>query len=102
MNQEFSKLDQFDSQNYTRWADKFNFQLHVLKLAYVLDPKLSPISADPIPKVGKNVDPTIIYDLEKQRALRRESEELCVGHNKNSLSDWIYDLYASVKDSREI
>nr|KAJ0204881.1 hypothetical protein LSAT_V11C500270260 [Lactuca sativa] len=76
--------------------------LHVLKLAYVLDPKLAPLPADLIPKAGKTVDPTIIFDLDKQRALRSESEELCVGHIKNSLSDRLYDLYAPVKDLREL
>nr|KAJ0208582.1 hypothetical protein LSAT_V11C400165760 [Lactuca sativa] len=52
--------------------------LHVLNLAYVLDPKLTPIHANPIPEVGKTTDPKVISDLEKQRALRRESDELCV------------------------
>nr|KAJ0201624.1 hypothetical protein LSAT_V11C600311460 [Lactuca sativa] len=94
MNQEFSKLDRCDGQNYTRWADKVNFMLHVLKLAYVLDPKLALIHADPIPEAGKTVDPTIISDLEKQRDLYKKSEELYVGHIKNSLSDRLYDLRA--------
>ncbi|KAL7603967.1 hypothetical protein Lser_V15G20429 [Lactuca serriola] len=48
------------------------------------------------------MDPTIIFDLEKQRVMRREYEELCVDHIKNSLSDRIYDLYAPVKDLREL
>nr|KAJ0210205.1 hypothetical protein LSAT_V11C400170140 [Lactuca sativa] len=76
--------------------------LHVLKVVYVLEPKLAPIPANPIPKAGKTVDPTIISDLEKQRVMYRESKELCVGHIKNSLSDRLYDLYASVKDPREL
>ena len=102
MNQEFAKLDRYDGQNYTRWADKVKFMLVVLKLGYVLDPNLTPIPADPIPVEGKPVDPKLISDLAKQRALRRESEELCVGHIKNSLSDRLYDLYASVTDPREL
>nr|KAJ0202736.1 hypothetical protein LSAT_V11C500229490 [Lactuca sativa] len=52
--------------------------------------------------VRETVDPTIISDLEKQRALHRESEKLCVGHIKNSLSDQLYDLYTSVKDLIEL
>nr|KAJ0210575.1 hypothetical protein LSAT_V11C400180890 [Lactuca sativa] len=88
MNQEFFKLNRFDGQNYTRWADKVKFMLHVLKLAYVLDPKPTPIPVDPIPEVGKTVDPM--------------SDELRVGHIKNSLSDRLYDLYESVKDLREL
>nr|KAJ0206348.1 hypothetical protein LSAT_V11C500291260 [Lactuca sativa] len=62
----------------------------------------APVPDDPNTKVGKTVNPTIISDLEKQWALRRESEELCVVHVKNSLSDCLYDLYASVKDPREL
>ncbi|XP_023763126.1 uncharacterized protein LOC111911607 [Lactuca sativa] len=78
------------------------FMLHVLKLAFVLDPKPAPITANPIPEEGKTVDPVVITELEKQRTLRRESEELCVGHINNSLSDRLYDLYALVKDPREL
>nr|KAJ0204663.1 hypothetical protein LSAT_V11C500280120 [Lactuca sativa] len=102
MNQEFVKLDQFDGQNYTRWAEKVKFMLHVLKLSFVLDPKLPPIPDNPIPKEGESVDPAVIAELEKQRILRRESEELCVGHIKNSLSDRLYDLYSPVKDPKEL
>nr|KAJ0213157.1 hypothetical protein LSAT_V11C400209030 [Lactuca sativa] len=89
MNQEFAKLDRFDGQNSTRWFDKVKSMLQVLKLAYVLDRKVTPNLADPIPKVGKNMDPTVIFDLGKQRALCRESKKLCVGHIKKSLSDWL-------------
>nr|KAJ0221694.1 hypothetical protein LSAT_V11C200058570 [Lactuca sativa] len=48
------------------------------------------------------MDLTVIAKLEKQRTLRRESEELFVGHIKNSLSGRLYDLYAPVKDPREL
>nr|KAJ0201565.1 hypothetical protein LSAT_V11C600328030 [Lactuca sativa] len=99
MNQEFAKLDRFDGQNYIRWTEKVKFMLHVLKLAYVLDPKLALINVDPILEAGKTVDPVVISDLEKKRALHREFKELCVGYIKNSLSDGLYDLYVSVKDS---
>nr|KAJ0185231.1 hypothetical protein LSAT_V11C900462940 [Lactuca sativa] len=102
MNQEFAKLDQFEGQNYTRWAEKVKFMLHVLKLSFVLDPKLAPILENPIPKEGESVDPAVIAELEKQRILGRESEELCVGHIKNSLSDRLYDLYSPVKDPKEL
>nr|KAJ0228476.1 hypothetical protein LSAT_V11C100030950 [Lactuca sativa] len=83
-------------------ADKVKFMLHVMKLVYVLDPKLALIPADLIHEAGKTMDPTIISYLEKQRALSRESEELCVSHIKNSLSDRLYDLYAPIKDPREL
>nr|KAJ0202827.1 hypothetical protein LSAT_V11C500278000 [Lactuca sativa] len=102
MNQEFAKLDQFDGQNYTRWAEKVKFMLHVLKLSFVLDPKLALIPENPIPKEGESADPAVIAELEKQRILHRESKELCVGHIKNSLSDRLYDLYSPVKDPKEL
>jgi len=102
MNQEFVKLDRFDGQNYTRWADKVKFMLMVLKLYYILDPSLPPIPADPVPEEGKTVDPKIISDLEKQRFLRKEEEDLCLGHIKNSLSDRLFDLYAQVTDPRDL
>ncbi|KAI3767273.1 hypothetical protein L2E82_17365 [Cichorium intybus] len=102
MNQEFVKLDRFDGQNYSRWADKVKFLLAVLKLGYLLDPELPPIPANPVPEAGKQPDLKAISDLEKQRALRRESEQLCLGHIKNSLSDRLYDLYAPITDPREL
>ncbi|XP_052625720.1 uncharacterized protein LOC128132793 [Lactuca sativa] len=76
--------------------------LHVSKLSFVLDPKLPPIPDNPIPKEGESVDPTVIAELKKKRILHRESEELCVGHIKNSLSDRLYDLYSPVKDPKEL
>jgi hypothetical protein len=103
MNSEFAKLDRFDGQNYTRWADKVKFMLAVLKLSYVLDPNLAPIPDDPVPaEDGELPDVNVVSNLQKQRALRRESQELCVGHIKNSLSDRLYDLYAPVTDPVEL
>lgn len=87
MNQEFSQLNRFDGQTYTSWFNKVKFMLHLLKLAYVLDPNLTPIPVNPISKAGKTMDQQFLYDLEKQNALHRESGELCVGHIKNYLSE---------------
>ena len=44
MNQEFVKLDRFDGTNFNRWKDKMMFLLSVLNLAYVIDPKTTPIA----------------------------------------------------------
>nr|KAJ0199183.1 hypothetical protein LSAT_V11C600308020 [Lactuca sativa] len=96
MNQEFAKLDQFDGQNYTRWVEKVKFMLHVLKLSFVLDPKLAPIPDNPIPKEGESVDPT------KSKGFCVENLRNCLGHIKNSLSDRLYDLYSPVKDPKEL
>nr|KAJ0194966.1 hypothetical protein LSAT_V11C700343390 [Lactuca sativa] len=48
------------------------------------------------------MEPNVIFNLEKQRALYRDSEEFCVGHIKNSLSNKLYDLYVLVKDLRKL
>ncbi|KAL6521714.1 hypothetical protein OROGR_018283 [Orobanche gracilis] len=83
MNQDFTRLDRFDGQNYSRWIDKAEFILVVLKLG-CLGSRTSPILNDPHPisKEGKMIDPKEISDLKKRRALRREFEELCVGHKE--------------------
>ncbi|KAM0046470.1 hypothetical protein Hdeb2414_s0009g00316711 [Helianthus debilis subsp. tardiflorus] len=98
MNQEFVKLDKFDGQNYTRWANKVKFMLVVLNLYYILDPDLPIIPDDPPREAGELPDP----DLAKQRLVRKDAEDLCLGHIKNSLSDRLYDLYAPVKSAREL
>lgn len=74
----------------------------MLKLDYVLEPNMTLIPANLIPETWKTVDPNVISGLEKQRELRREHEELCVGHIDNLLSDRIYDCYVSVKDPIEL
>ncbi|KAJ0797568.1 hypothetical protein HanPI659440_Chr04g0175261 [Helianthus annuus] len=98
MNQEFVKLDRFDGQNYTRWADKVKFMLVVLKLYYILDPDLPAIPDDPLGEAGELPN----EDLARQRLIRKEAEDLCLGHIKNSLSDRLYDLYAPIKSAREL
>ncbi|XP_022040365.1 uncharacterized protein LOC110942910 [Helianthus annuus] len=98
MNQEFVKLDRFDGQNYTRWADKVKFMLVVLKLYYILDPNLPEIPEDPPLEAGEVPD----QDLAKQKLVRKEAEDLCLGHIKNSLSDRLCDLYTPVKSTREL
>ncbi|GJZ46211.1 copia-like retrotransposon [Tanacetum coccineum] len=100
MNQEFVKLDKFDRCNYTRWADKMKFLLIVLKIFYVLDPLLAPSPVNPAE--GEEVDQNEVLELEKQRMIRRENETLCCGHIKNSLSDRLYDVYASITYPRKL
>ncbi|GKD45818.1 copia-like retrotransposon [Tanacetum coccineum] len=102
MNQECVKLDKFDGCTYTRWAEKIKFLLIVLKIYYVLDPELPPIPANPVPEPGKPRDEKKVSELKKQRMIRKEDENLCCGHIKNSLSDTLYDLYASVTNLREL
>ena len=66
--------------------------IHVLKLAYVLDPKVTLNPANPIRDAGKLWTQRTSLIWKKKKALRREFEELCVGHIKNSLSYRLYDL----------
>lgn len=42
----------------------------------------------------------MIYELEKIRALRRQSKHLCPFYIKNSLSNCLYDPYISVIDPK--
>ncbi|GJS50131.1 copia-like retrotransposon [Tanacetum coccineum] len=78
------------------------FLLIVLKIYYVLDPKLPPIPANPIPEPCKPMDEKKVSELEKQSMIRKEDETLCCGHIKNSLSGTLYDLYAPITNPREL
>ncbi|KAL6316620.1 hypothetical protein AAG906_018875 [Vitis piasezkii] len=44
MNQDLVRLDRFDGSNFTRWQDKVRFLLTALKIFYILDPTLAPLS----------------------------------------------------------
>lgn len=84
MNQDLVKLDRFDGTNFTRWQDKMKFLLTALKVHYVLDPELIPIS-----------EPTedAYEELKKERKNRKEDELLSHGHILNTLFDRLYGLY---------
>ena len=93
MNQEFIKLNKFDGTSFSRWKDKMMFLLTALKVSYVLDPNLPEIPAE---KVDDN------EAIKAQRLKRQEDEVLCRGHILNTLSDRLYDLFATVKSPKEI
>ncbi|GKC48057.1 copia-like retrotransposon [Tanacetum coccineum] len=76
------------------------FLLIVLKIFYVLDPLLAPSPVNPAE--GEEVDQNEVLELEKQRMICRENETLCCGHIKNSLSDRLYDVYASITYPRKL
>ncbi|KAL0451904.1 UNVERIFIED_CONTAM: hypothetical protein Slati_1168500 [Sesamum latifolium] len=92
MNQDFVKLVCFDGSNYPRWKDKMMFLLTFLKVAYVLDPN------QPAPEAKENES----NDAKAARLKREEDELLCRGHILNTLSDRLFDLYASMKSPLEI
>ncbi|KAJ9561022.1 hypothetical protein OSB04_006182 [Centaurea solstitialis] len=102
MVQDIVKLDSFDGTNYTRWAKKVKFLLLLMNVFHVMDENLEPIPENPKPEAGKTIDPKVIADLEKQRLLRKEQENLACGHIKNVLSDHLYDLYAPITCPREL
>ena len=81
MNQDFIRLDRFDGVNFMWWRDKFKFMLTALKVYYVLDPNLPPISKP------KEDDNEIIIALRKKR---EEDEIVCRGHILNTLLDRLY------------
>ncbi|KAL0349918.1 UNVERIFIED_CONTAM: hypothetical protein Sradi_4141000 [Sesamum radiatum] len=87
MNQDFVKLVCFDGSNYPRWKDNMMFLLTFLKVTYILDPNEPALAA----KENESNDV-------KAAHLKREQDELlCCGHILNTLSDRLFDLYASLK-----
>lgn len=44
MDQDFVRLDRFNGTNFTRWQDKLKFLLTALKIFYILNPNLAPLS----------------------------------------------------------
>ncbi|KAH9672197.1 hypothetical protein KPL70_017637 [Citrus sinensis] len=86
-------LDRFDGTDLTRWKGKLFFLLTVLKVAYVLDPKLEPF---PEPRE----DDTEVVKAARKR--REDDELICRGHILNTLSDRLYDLYNSMTSPVEI
>ena len=102
MNQDFVKLDRFDGNNFSRWQDKLKFLLPVLKIAYVLDPNLQPISKDPKPTEGQLPNTNEIEALKEQRIKRTEDEELTRGHILDMLLDRLYDFYSNIQSPKEL
>ena len=93
MNQDFIKLDRFDGTNFNRWKDKMQFLLTAMKISYLLDPTLAPVS----PPANDVSD-----EINAERKKRAEDEVLCRGHILNTLSNRLYDLYASLSSPKEI
>nr|XP_027075858.1 uncharacterized protein LOC113699697 [Coffea arabica] len=95
MNQDFVKLDRLDGTrtNFSRWKDKMIFFSTVMKVACVLNSDLSEI----IPPIDNDSE-----DLKKQKEKHEEDEVVCRGYILNTLSDSLYDLFATVKSPKEI
>uniref|UniRef100_A0A2N9HKM3 Retrovirus-related Pol polyprotein from transposon TNT 1-94-like beta-barrel domain-containing protein n=1 Tax=Fagus sylvatica TaxID=28930 RepID=A0A2N9HKM3_FAGSY len=93
MNQDYVKLDKFDSSNFICWQDKMKFLLTALKIFYVMDPNLQLIP-NPTPKDTEQ--------LKEQRIKREEDKLVCRGHIRNTLSDRLYDLFTTMSSPKEI
>ena len=93
LNHELMKSDRFDETNFSQWKNKMKFLLIALKLFYVLDPNLMPFPT----ASDKNTD-----EIKAQRNKWEEDELICRWHILNTLLDRLYDLYTSVKSSKEI
>ena len=93
LNHELMKLDCFDETNFSRWKDKMKFLLTALKLFYVLDLNLMHFP----PTSDEDTD-----EIKAQRKKREEDELICRWHTLNTLSNRLYDLYTSMKSSKEI
>ncbi|XP_024019083.1 uncharacterized protein LOC112090921 [Morus notabilis] len=87
------QLDHFDGTNFTCWKGKLFFVLTVLKIAYVLDPKL-----EPLPELKEDD----FEELKTTRKKRGDDEIMCRGHILNTLSDRLYDLYNSMESPVKI
>jgi len=87
------EIDKFDGTNFTRWQDKMKFLFTALKIFFVLDPNLNPLS-----------EPTLEdTDAIKAERKKREKDELvCRGHILNTLSDRLYDLFTAIESPWEI
>ena len=93
LNHELVKLDRFDGTNFSRWKDKMKFLLTALKLFYVFDSNLMPFPTSS----DEDTD-----EIKAQRKKWEEDKLICRGHILNTLSDHLYDLYTSMKSSKEI
>ena len=93
LNHKLVKLDRFDETNFSWWKDKMKFLLTTLKLFYVLDPNLMPFPTTSDEDTN---------EIKAQRKKREGDELICRGHILNTLSNHLYDLYASMKSPKEI
>ena len=93
MNQDFIKFDRFHGTNFNRWKEKILFLLTTMKILYLLNPTLAPLS---LPEDDDS------DQIKVERKMRVEDEILCYGHILNTLSNRLYDLYASLLSLREI
>ena len=92
-NPDFIKLNKFNGTNFSRWKDKMLFLFTTMKISYLLDPTLAPVS----PPANDDSD-----EIKAECKKRAEDEVLYHGHILNTLSNCLYDLYASLSSSKEI
>ncbi|XP_016196215.1 peptidyl-prolyl cis-trans isomerase E-like [Arachis ipaensis] len=69
----------------------------VLNLAYVIDPKTTPIADE-----AENSTPEEKEKIVQLKKKRDEDTFTCRGHILNTLSDRLYDLYMSIQSPLEI
>ncbi|XP_022867787.1 uncharacterized protein LOC111387462 [Olea europaea var. sylvestris] len=91
--QGFSLLDRFDGTNYTRWKDKLKFLLAALKIFYILDSDIAPLSE----LMNGEVEA-----VRNERQKCQEDELISRGQILNALSDCLYDLYINTISNKEI
>ncbi|OVA14374.1 hypothetical protein BVC80_8553g8 [Macleaya cordata] len=87
MNQDFTKIERFDREDFTRWQEKMMFFLTTLQLSYILGENLEPI-LDETPE-----DST---EVKMDRMKRKEEEFLCRRHILNALSSTIYTAHRHI------
>ncbi|GAV81422.1 hypothetical protein CFOL_v3_24877, partial [Cephalotus follicularis] len=97
------KLDRFNGNNYTCWKDKMLFLLTALKISYILDSSLEPISEE-LAASDDGTQPSAL-EIEQTKIKRKKCEEdelLCRGDILNTLSDMLYDLFIGMQTAKEI
>lgn len=86
---DFIKLDRFDGINFTRWKDKMIF----LKIHYILNSQTIDLSS----LTHEDSDA-----IKVERKEREDDELLCHGHILNTLTDHLYNLFSTLKTTKEI
>lgn len=95
INHQVTKLDRLDGMrtNISHWKRKIMFFLTAIKVAFILDPSL-PLFLEPKDDESDEV--------KQQCKIRQEDKIIHRGHIIDTLSDCLYDIYKSMKTTKEI
>ncbi|XP_026439797.1 uncharacterized protein LOC113338638 [Papaver somniferum] len=92
MNQDLTRLERFDGNNFTRWKETVLFFLTTVNMSYIISKDL-----EPIPKDKEGDDEAKKKELKEQRQKRKTDEFLCRGHILNQLVDSVYSAHRTTE-----